>query len=130
MGEHAELPQAMGRIVTSQKAFNAAVFLNLSHIVWSRSMGDPGSPATSETVVPYTKKLHGHYVWPFTLPLPHDITLSSDSTPNEPPVTFRLPPTFLERNPRIGVNYDIHAHIRRGTFRADDRWAMLGINTR
>jgi hypothetical protein len=83
-------------------------------------MGDPRL-LTTETVAPYREKLHGHYSWPFTLTLPRQVTLPDDTNSSNIARTFFLPPTFLERNTKVSVQYDIHAHIRRGKFRTDSK---------
>lgn len=108
--------QAAGRIVTSVEDYDSTVFLNLSQTLWSRSKGDPRSPSTSEIVAPYMEKLHGHYCWPFTLTLPREVTLLSNSNSSDSARTFCLPPTFLERNTKVSVQYDIYAYFRRGKF--------------
>jgi len=105
--------------------YDFGVFLNLSHIIWSRSMGDPRSSTPPETAPPYTEKLHGRYLWPFTFTLPRQITLSSNSVSSSAEKTFYLPPSFLERNTRVSVQYDIYAHIRRGKFRPNSKLGTL-----
>jgi hypothetical protein len=108
--------QAEGRIITSVDDYDSHVFLNLSQIIWSRPVGKSRSPTASKTATPYMEKLHGHYSWPFTLTLPHEMTLSSNSTE-----AFCLPQTFLERNMKVSVKYDIYVHIRRRKFRGNSQ---------
>jgi hypothetical protein len=119
--EYAEMLQVVGRIVTSVEDYDTAVFLNLSQVIWSRFMGDPRSPSTSHTIAPYTEKFYGHYSWPFTLTLPLEITCSSNASSSNSVETCYLPMTFLERNTKVSVQYDICAHIRRGKFRPDSK---------
>lgn len=104
--------------MTSIDDYDSHIFLNLSHIIWSRAMGDPGSSTSSVTTAPHTEKLNGNYSWPFAFMLSRDVTLMSNS-PGAPSQTSHFPPTFLEKNTRVSIQYDISALIRRGKFRSD-----------
>lgn len=117
----ADWPQVVGRVITSVDDYDSGIFLSLSQIIWSRSMGDPRAPSASVSGASFSEKLRGDYSWPFTLTLPRDVTLLPKSNNKGPAETFFLPPTFLERSTKASIQYDIHAEVRRGRFRADSK---------
>lgn len=92
--------QVAGRLVTSVDDYDTNVFMNLTQTIAYRKDSSAGTRS-----------------WPFSLAFPRHATIASKSGPQ----TFYLPPTFLERNSRVSVQYDLYAHIRRGKFRADSR---------
>jgi hypothetical protein len=60
----------------------------------------------------------GHCVWPLSIVLPRTMSVPSGSGEMRP---FRLPETFLERQTRVSVQYDLTIIVSRGKLRADNR---------
>ncbi|KAF7985707.1 hypothetical protein HWV62_2288 [Athelia sp. TMB] len=89
-----------GRIVTSVDDYDTNIFMSLTQTVACRKDRPDGSRS-----------------WPFSFAFPRHVTIASKSDSQ----TFYLPPTFLERNTRVSVQYDIFAHVRRGRFRPDSK---------
>jgi len=73
-------------------------------------------PSPSEGTT--ANKLVGHCVWPLSIPLPLTATVPTGSGETK---TCRLPETFLERNTRVSVQYDLTINISRGRLRSDNR---------
>jgi hypothetical protein len=81
-------------------------FLNTSGVIWRQSFGDPRSPERP------AEKLGGDHTWPISIPLPTTVQPLTK--------TYRLPGTFLERDVRASITYDLAIRISRGRFRKDD----------
>lgn len=92
--------QAAGRVVTSIDDYDTNVFMKITQTVACRK----DKPAGSQS-------------WPFSLVFPRQVTVTDKAGSQ----TSFLPPTFLERNTRVSVQYDLFAHVRRGRFRSDSR---------
>ncbi|KZP31767.1 hypothetical protein FIBSPDRAFT_813420 [Athelia psychrophila] len=91
---------AAGRVVTSIDDYDTNVFMKITQTVACRK----DKPAGSQS-------------WPFSLVFPRQVTVTDKAGSQ----TSFLPPTFLERNTRVSVQYDLFAHVRRGRFRSDSR---------
>lgn len=92
------------------------VFLDQSHDIWSQAMGDPKAAPSEKEAHPYTEKLHGEYSWPFKFAIPRHV---SGKTSTGDTTTFNLPATFGEKNAQIGINYEVHVHIRKSALHID-----------
>jgi hypothetical protein len=111
-----------GKIVTGAKSGDVYTFMTYSEPLWSRAMGDPhtSSPSSSPgSASRFNGKLSGSYSWPFSFTLPKKVTLQHTSA--EPPQTYRLPQTFLERLTIVSVQYDLTVNITRTKLRPDSQ---------
>lgn len=106
-----------GQIVTGSSANDTLKFIERHVTLWSKSMGDPRAPRPSSDT-PHSGKLLGHYVWPFSIQLPKTISLPDA---HGSPQVYSLPQTFLERNTRASIQYDLTVHISRNKLRADSQ---------
>ncbi len=106
-----------GRIITGSQIDDCFIFLTLTQPIWAKSMETPRVPSPSEGAS--SNKLIGHCVWPLSIPLPRMVTVPSGSGDER---SFRLPETFLERNTRVSVQYDLTINILRGMLRTDNRF--------
>jgi hypothetical protein len=106
-----------GRIITGSQIDDCFIFLNLTQPIWAKSMVTPRMPSPSEGAS--SNKLIGHCVWPLSIPLPRMVTVPSGSGDER---SFRLPETFLERNTRVSVQYDLTINVLRGMLRTDNRF--------
>lgn len=108
------LEQVTGKLNTGFRAAESLTFFKHTISLWSRTTVDLASPSRAVDV--RTGKLRGHYSWSFKIPIPDSVIL-------EDPVLrqreFRLPQTFVERQTRVSVRYDLCVQITRGLFRAD-----------
>lgn len=109
-----------GRIITGSQIDDCFVFLNLTQPIWAKSKETPRIPSPSEGAS--STKLIGHCVWPLSIPLPRTATVPSGSGEMR---SFRLPETFLERNTRVSVQYDLTINILRGKLRTDNRFVLI-----
>jgi hypothetical protein len=108
-------PQIKGKIITGSGSGDACIFLNHSHPLWSKAMGDPRSPSD----VRHSGKLVGTYSWPFSITLPKKVALQP--TPGSPTQSYRLPQTFVERYTRVSIQYELVVNIVRTKLRADSK---------
>ncbi|KJA16442.1 hypothetical protein HYPSUDRAFT_147727 [Hypholoma sublateritium FD-334 SS-4] len=105
-----------GRIITGSNVGDSYVFLSLSQPIWSKSPDMPRAPSSSQGAC--SNKLLGHCEWPLSIPLPRSVTAPSGSGEMR---SFRLPETFLERQTRVSVQYDLTIVVSRGKLRADHK---------
>ncbi|KAF8968052.1 hypothetical protein BDZ97DRAFT_449634 [Flammula alnicola] len=105
-----------GRIITGSNIDDSFVFLSQTQPIWSKSPDLPRVPSPSEGAS--SNKLLGHCVWPLSIALPRTVTVPSGSGELR---SFRLPETFLERQTRVSVQYDLTIVVSRGKLRADNR---------
>ncbi|KAF9524862.1 hypothetical protein CPB83DRAFT_773149 [Crepidotus variabilis] len=105
-----------GRIITGSSVDDCFVFLNVTQPIWAKSLDTPRIPSPSEGAS--STKLLGHCVWPLSIALPRTVTVPTGAGEMRP---FRLPETFLERNTRVSVQYDLTINISRGKLRSDNR---------
>ncbi|KAF7328006.1 hypothetical protein MKEN_00381300 [Mycena kentingensis (nom. inval.)] len=98
---------AKGQVVPGPDDRDPLTFLELTTTLWSKDRGDPRNPTTP------TRKLTGHYEWPFSLEIPASVVLDQG--------TFRLPQTFVERRFPTSVSYVLVLQITRGRFRVNSR---------
>ncbi|KAF9562006.1 hypothetical protein CPC08DRAFT_634774 [Agrocybe pediades] len=121
-----------GQYLTGANPDQQFTFLDLSYTLWSQSSGKPPnsnglhqhtlSPTgliSSSSSSKFDGKLHGDYTWPFSIPLPKDVTLPYGK--NNELKTFPLPQTFNERLAKGSINYEVYLRISRGKFQPDDR---------
>jgi len=104
-----------GRILTGANADDSYTFLDLTHPIWSRSPTDPRVPSLSEGA--NSTKLHGHCVWPLSIPIPKVVSIPTGDAPQ----LFHLPETFLERHAGASIQYDLTVRISRGKLRSDSQ---------
>ncbi|KAH9481700.1 hypothetical protein JR316_0006227 [Psilocybe cubensis] len=105
-----------GRIITGSGVDDCFVFLSQTQPIWSKSPDTPRVPSPSEGAS--SNKLLGHCVWPLSIPLARTVTVPSGSGDLK---SFRLPETFLERQTRVSVQYDLTVVVSRGKLRADHK---------
>ncbi|KDR78972.1 hypothetical protein GALMADRAFT_63777 [Galerina marginata CBS 339.88] len=105
-----------GRIITGSGVDDCFVFLNQTQPIWSKSSDSPRVPSPSGSTS--GNKLLGHCVWPLSITLARTATVPSGSGELQ---SFRLPETFLERQTRVSVQYDLTIVVSRGMLRADNR---------
>jgi hypothetical protein len=79
-------------------------------------MDTPRIQSSSEGTT--SSKLFGHCVWPLSFPLPKTVVVPTGSGEMR---SCRLPETFLERDTRVSVQYDLTINISRGILRSDNR---------
>ncbi|THU78163.1 hypothetical protein K435DRAFT_876945 [Dendrothele bispora CBS 962.96] len=73
-------------------------FLETSTLLWTKDT--------------HNAKLSGEQHWPFSISLPRQVCLSNgDKSEDERP--YVLPHTFLERNIRVSIHYDLVVHVMR-----------------
>lgn len=95
-------------------------FFVVSETLWDQSSGNPSDPpGSSTTQSKHTEKLSGRYVFPFSITLPSNISISGRQAKdlglsgNE-----RLPPSLSGRGWHSFINYELSVHIKRsGTLR-------------
>ncbi|KAF9529301.1 hypothetical protein CPB83DRAFT_853046 [Crepidotus variabilis] len=106
-------------MVTGPTESDQVIFLDIVHPLWSQSVGDPRHTATSFTswspdpframMDPFNGKLpEGVYVWHFTIELPKYVVVPVGS---DRPQTFKLPPSFVEKNVGATIVYDVTAKL-------------------
>ncbi|KAF8150704.1 hypothetical protein B0H34DRAFT_149037 [Crassisporium funariophilum] len=105
-----------GRIITGANIDDSFVFLSQTQPIWAKSPDTPRVPSPSEGAS--SNKLIGHCVWPLSIPLARTVNVPTGAGDTR---SFRLPETFLERNTRVSVQYDLTIVISRGKLRADNR---------
>ncbi|KAK0469610.1 uncharacterized protein EV420DRAFT_46434 [Desarmillaria tabescens] len=111
-----------GKLLTGLSS-ESWVFLEETKILWTREMGNPraSSPSSNEE---YHGKLIGKYDWEFSLPIPPEVVTPPGSSPSmasQDSGPFRLPQTFLERNIRAGIHYELSVSIKRSRFHSNAR---------
>ncbi|KAJ4477342.1 hypothetical protein J3R30DRAFT_3290821 [Lentinula aciculospora] len=62
--------------------------------------------------------------WPFSIHLPGEVVVSSGTMNVQ---AYALPPTFMERNTRACIRYNLIVHISRSKFREDSNLQMTWI---
>lgn len=110
-----------GQVTTGWADRESVIFLNELTTLWSKAMGDPRDP----DAIPqgeYNGKLLGDYMWPFSLKLPSSVTLTGNSGGE-----FKLPQSFVERDTRASVQYDVVVRFVRGIMRPDSE-CVVPIN--
>ncbi|KAK0193942.1 hypothetical protein F5146DRAFT_998440 [Armillaria mellea] len=81
-------------------------------------MGNPRASPSSFNEN-YRGKMVGKYDWDFSLPIPAEVIAPPGSSPSmtsQGSGSFRLPQTFLERNIRTGIQYELCDSIKRPRF--------------
>ncbi|KAF8884615.1 hypothetical protein BD779DRAFT_1442937 [Infundibulicybe gibba] len=102
-----------GRIITCPGDGETFFFLDQSLPLWDKTQGDPNSGAQPS----FPGKLSGHYTWPFSFPFPTSIP-KGGKEPNISP-RHQIPQTYLERNAKVSVHYELFVFISRGILRSD-----------
>lgn len=111
-----------GKLLTGQSS-DSWVFLEETKVLWARGMGNP-QVFSSSCNEDYRGKMAGKYDWDFSLPIPAQVITppgSSSSMTSQGSGPFRLPQTFLERNIRAGIQYELFVSIKRPRFHSDSR---------
>ncbi|KAF9563247.1 hypothetical protein CPC08DRAFT_761006 [Agrocybe pediades] len=101
-----------GRVISGSGVDDCFIFLNQSQSIWSKAEGSRTAEGTS------SNKLLGHCVWPLSIVLPRAVTVPTGSGEMR---AFRLPETFLERQTRVSVQYDLTVVVSRGKLRTDNK---------
>ncbi|KAF7363032.1 hypothetical protein MVEN_00655000 [Mycena venus] len=91
-----------GSVITGTMVDDRTRFLHLSTCLWTRKTSPPAV---------------GHAIWPFSISLPREVTIPLSGQQS----TFRMPQSFLERNARVTVLYEISVSLSRGMFRSDSK---------
>ncbi|KAH8106792.1 hypothetical protein BXZ70DRAFT_915109 [Cristinia sonorae] len=63
------------------------------------------------------QKPHGKLAFPFSIPLPSEVSVPEKYAPKAPMVQARLPPTFSERASTVYINYRIEVTLRRSALK-------------
>lgn len=108
-----------GKIVTGAGSGDVYIFLNHSHPLWSKDMGNPRAPSD----VRHSGKLLGSYSWPFSFKLPKKVALKP--TPSAATQSYRLPQTFLEKYTTASIQYDLVVNIARTKLRPDSNLSTV-----
>ncbi|KAJ6520896.1 hypothetical protein DFH09DRAFT_1331546 [Mycena vulgaris] len=110
-----------GSVVTGLRADDRVCFLDTTTPLWLKGMANPRESNVATSASPYDGRLSGDYHWPFSISLPKEVTLADPNEKHGPPQTYHLPQSFLERNTRGSVYYELFVHIARSTFRVDNK---------
>jgi len=91
-------------------------FINITKSLWTPSVEDPGGKKT----------LSGRHSWPFSIELPHRVTLQDPHKRNKgcSLVSFRLPPTFTERASPAYIDYRLITTIKRGALKVNQVYVV------
>lgn len=108
--------QVRGDLVTSGEFEERLNFFRMRKFVWTTAMGDPRAQ-NSTSSDKWEEKLHGEYLWPFSIKIP-ELPIAADDSDGQ---RFRLPHSFAERFSRASTEYYLELRINRGKFRSDDR---------
>jgi hypothetical protein len=106
-----------GRIITGPGAADFSTFLDHRETLWSRPPNKSRTPSPTLDTTP-DGKLQGDYLWPISINLPSMVTLPNGSGGAQ---VYDLPHTFLERQTRASVQYDLTVRIYRTKLRSDSR---------
>lgn len=112
-------------------------FLELSQTLWTSSMGHPRetsisairhdssprqsprhSPLHLPRNLPFSNKLSGAYSWPFSIPLPSQVTLENGA--GGQPQAVPLPPSFSAKSVSSFIDYKLQVVVQRGHLRVDN----------
>ncbi|KAF4619752.1 hypothetical protein D9613_004949 [Agrocybe pediades] len=118
-----------GRVVTSSYDDGSATFLDHHIVSWNRNKGDPremllaqvgstsSAPSSSRSPSPkkFEGKLSGQYSWPFSFPFPSSVVIPGQAD------AVQIPQTFLERNVKGSVQYELVLRITHGMLRSDSK---------
>lgn len=112
-----------GRIITSFTEGGSYPFLEYSHNVWNKSDGDP---RRSSIGTKFDGRLSGDIEFPFSFPFPTEINLESRAVTkgnraSRPPVVTFTPQTFLERNLKANIEYELVLTISHGILRTNSK---------
>jgi hypothetical protein len=115
--------QLKGRIVTSFVEGGSYSFLEYSHKIWSKLDGDPRGSSTGRN---FDGKLSGDIEFAFSFPFPTEINLESRAATKgkralRPPVASPTPQTFLERNVKANIGYELILIISHGMLRTNSK---------
>jgi len=97
-----------GRLLTGAGERDSYTFLDDTHVLWSKGMGDPNDTRRCDG------RLQGSYTWPFAFPFPSSIS-SAGSTPT------RIPQTFRDKQCKAGIQYELALRLSRGKLRTDPK---------
>jgi len=116
--------QLRGRIVTSFTEGGSYLFLEYSHNVWSKLDGDPRGSSIGRN---FDGKLSGDIKFPFSFPFPTEIHLESRASTkgkraSRPAVVTCIPQTFLERNLKANIEYELVLTITHGLLRTNSKY--------
>ncbi|KAJ3987412.1 hypothetical protein F5890DRAFT_1405227 [Lentinula detonsa] len=100
-----------GELSTGVLEVDRVTFLEASTTLWSKDAHA-------------TRQEDGMH-WPFSIHLPREVSASS-GTMNYVQA-YALPPTFMERNTRACIRYNLIVHISRSKFREDNNLQMAWI---
>jgi hypothetical protein len=112
MRAFAQQIQLRGSILTGITMDAAIPFVDIPHILWTRS--SKKVPAKSE----------GNITLPISITLPKEVILKSK--PNEEAKVYRLPPMLSERHTKSSVQYELTVTIRKkGMLRGDSKYVCF-----
>ena len=104
-----------GRILTGSHIDDSFAFLNHTQPIWAKYPDFPRLPSPSDAAL--SDRLLGHCVWPLSIPIARTVNAPTGAGDTR---SFRLPETFLERNTRVSVQYDLTINVSRGKLRSDN----------
>jgi hypothetical protein len=116
--------QLKGRIITSFIEGGSYLFLEYSHNVWNKLDGDPRGSSIGRK---FDGKLSGDIEFPFSFPFPTELNLESRAATkgkraSRPPVVTPTPQTFLERNLKANIEYELVLTISHGILRTNSKY--------
>ena len=90
----------------------------MSQSIYSASDKSPGNPESSSAVA-RRGRLQGRYDWPYSFRLPKGVSiLSSITTAGEAERrSYRLPPSFSDKESNVDVQYSLVVRVDRGGLR-------------
>jgi hypothetical protein len=116
-----------GRIVTSFAEGGSYSFLEYSHKIWNKLDGDPRGSSIGRN---FDGKLSGNIEFTFSFPFPTEISLESRAATkgkraSRPAVASSTPQTFLERNLKANIEYELVLTISHGMLRTSSKYAGI-----
>jgi hypothetical protein len=107
-------------VITSSYEDGSCTFLDHPITSWARTNGDPRSDASSSSnTKKFDGKLSGNYSWPFSFPFPKEVAIGIQGEQQ----TYLTPQTFLERDTRGNVQYELVLRVTHGVLRSDSKYA-------
>ncbi|EAU85672.1 hypothetical protein CC1G_10944 [Coprinopsis cinerea okayama7 len=110
-----------GSILSLEHPGDPLHFLTIQRKLWTAGNGTPNStPDTSlsaDNAPAATPSAHSPTVWPFSIDLPREVVFPSGRHVD----IFKLPHSFVERQAKVNICYEVSLRVRRGRFKTDYR---------
>jgi hypothetical protein len=119
-------------VITSSYEGGSCTFLDHPITSWARINGDPRSlsstpdgsaTSSSSNTKKFDGKLSGNYSWSFSLPFPKEIAMGIQGEQQ----MYPTPQTFLERDTRGNVQYELVLRLTHGILRADSKYVLSSV---